>query len=395
MKNRVVRIISVFLFLMGFSGTMLSAQTQDPSQTPQCKKISAPYKKAKAAYEAKARKYWGLIEKKKKVRRSKRRNKQAISNKDYVLHYPPVYKGPKKPKCLIKKRTGKRISRVIGTVPQYLKAAWKHYKFKPKHVSEREFKTSYAKHALSVGLTAEQVVGVYALETGGLGPYSRQSGVFNVNRKCQRIKPKGRPISTALGYAQLLAANTSAVLTEQGETFAKNLEFKAVLNQGKRKKELLGKAALIRKMRKDIKIGIRNYKRRNNWREFVAFGKTRKGFAVHTLNLDADIGPMLQVYKLKKIVDVAKRKGHRTVSAAQLELMNLVGYGRGLEMMRPEAKGAPTPNFFSRGGYERNPVAKKTTAAGLLKILGERIAIHKKKCGSVEFLDVFNTVGKK
>lgn len=395
MNNSIVRFISVFLFVAGLTGASIAVDAKDLSQTPQCKKVSAPYKKARGSYESKAKRYWYLIEKKKKLRRAKRRNNQVITKKDYVLHYPPVYKGPKKPKCLIKKGTTKRIKRIIGTVPQYLKAAWKHYKFKPKHVSEREFKTAYAKHALSVGLTAEQVVGVYALETGGLGPYSRQSGVFNVNRKCQRITPKGRPISTALGYAQLLAANTSAVLTEQGETFAKMLEFKAVLQQGERKKELLGKAALLRKMRKDVKIGIRKYKNRNNWREFVAFGKTKKGFAVHTLNLDADIGPMLQVYKLKKIVDVATRKGHKNISAAQLELMNLVGYGRGLEMMRPEAKGAPTSNFFSRGGYERNPVARNNTAAGLLKKLGTIISKQKKKCGSVEFLDVFQKVGKK
>ncbi len=309
---------------------------------------------------------------------------------DYVLTYPPSYKGPSKPKCLKKKSTGGRKSRPsIGLVSDYLAAARKIYNFVPRRVSEKSYKLSYATEALTLGLTEEQVVGVYALETGGLGPHDRQSGIFNVTQDCKPRKPKGRPASTALGYAQLLAANTAAVVNENGETFTKAIEFKAVLSKGERKKDLLRKAAILRRMIKDIRVGIRKYKNRNNWREYVAFGKTQRGFAIHTLNLDADIGPKIQVKKLKKIITVASRKGHKSISAAQLELMNLVGYGRGLEMMRTAARKAPTANFFSRGGYSRNPVAKNLTASGLLKKLAVIIDKKRKKCGSVEFSKAF------
>ena len=66
-----------------------------------------------------------------------------------------------------------------------------------------------AREALKVGLTKEQVVRVYALETGGLGTYDMQSGFNPVTRT-------GKPISSALGYAQLLHANSTSELVRHG-----------------------------------------------------------------------------------------------------------------------------------------------------------------------------------
>ena len=358
-----------------------------------CQRQVKKYQAAYGPYSAKANAYWALIKKKKKIRGQKKRKKQRITKNDYVLSHPPVYKGPRKPKCIDdtkKKKARKR--KEIGLVSDFLAAAKREYSFIPRTVSEKQFKYIYANEAVSLGLTSEQVVGVYALETGGLGPYNRQSGIFNVTQNCKIIKPRGNPASTALGYSQLLAANTSAVLNENGESFAKILEFNALLTKDPRKSELQQKAKMLRKMVRDIRTGIAKYKNRNNWREYVAFAKTSKGFAIHALNLDADVGPRLQIHKLKKIVDVAKRKGFENVSAAQLELMNLVGYGRGLEMMRPVAKLVPTANFFSRGGYQRNPVAKNLTSNQLLGKLARIIKAKRKKCGSIEFLNAFKEV---
>ena len=86
----------------------------------------------------------------------------------------------------------------------------------PKRATEREFKRSYADEALKVGLSKDQVVRVYALETGGLGTYDMQSGINPVTKQ-------GRPISSALGYAQLLHANSTGELVKHGEAFAKRL----------------------------------------------------------------------------------------------------------------------------------------------------------------------------
>ena len=51
---------------------------------------------------------------------------------------------------------------------------------------------------------------IYALETGGQGTYDMQSG-FNP------ITKQGKPISSALGYAQLLHANSTSELVKHGE----------------------------------------------------------------------------------------------------------------------------------------------------------------------------------
>ncbi len=362
-----------------------------------CDRIAAPYKAAYAKFRSRANTYWSGVSKKRSGRRAKKKKGLAITRKDYVLTHPPEYKGPQKPQCLIalEKKKPRKKRRDLPVVADYLSALKREYGFTPPIVSERRFKEIYARESLTLGLTADQVIGVYALETGGIGPYSRLSGIFPVDYKCRKIKPRGRAASTALGYAQLLAANSNAVLKSHGVAFAKRLEFKALMADGPRARELRTKAKLLRRVRSDIASGITRYSNRNNWREFIAFGKTSKGFAAHALNLDPDIGPMMQVQKLKKIVKVANRKGFARVSAAELELMNLVGYGRGLEMMTRVARGVPTSNFFSRRGYNRNPVSKNLTAEGLLKKIGRIIVKRRKNCGAIEFEEVFREAQRK
>ena len=395
-------------------GVPLAASTKKPANKPwdalppevvavddplipqtKCDRISAPYKKAFAKFSAKANSYWSRVKAKRSSRRAKKR-KGRIVRADYVLSHPPVYKGPKKPKCLIafekRKKGPARKRKELAVVADYLKALKKHYGYTPPVVSEKTFKQIYARESLALGLTADQVVGVYALETGGIGPYYRLSGIFPVDYQCRKIKPRGRAASTALGYSQLLAANSNAVLKSHGIAFAKRMEFQALMEPAPRAKELRAKAKLLRRIRGDIATGILRYSKRNNWREFIAFGKTSRGYAAHAMNLDPDIGPMMQVQKLKKIVEVAERKGFKPVTAAELELMNLVGYGRGLEMMTRVGRSVPTSNFFNRKGYYRNPVSKNLTAQGLLDKIGTIIIKRRKNCGAIEFEQVFRDV---
>ncbi len=361
-----------------------------------CKSIAQPYREAISAHNQAVNAYWSKVSSKRSARSRKRKQGQALVRNDYVTTFPPSYDGPKQPKCLseiarLKRGPTKRAPSTIGRVSDFKAAAKSLYGFTPRAPrNEQEFKRVYAREALALGLTQNQVVGVYALETGGIGPYNRQSGIFPIDYKCRKLpKPKGRPASTAIGYSQLLSANSSAVIAENGEAFARRLEFEAVQAQGDRKAELMEKARVIRQMRRDIKRGIARYRNRNNWREFVAFGKTKRGYAVHALNLDVDVGPMMQVNKLRKIVDVSEKRGFKNISGPELELMNLAGYGRGLEMMTPVAGDIPTSNFFSRAGYYRNPVVKDRSADELLAKLGEIIEKRKKNCGAREFIRVF------
>jgi hypothetical protein len=108
----------------------------------------------------------------------------------------------------------------------------------------------------------------------------------------------------------------------------------------------------------------------NAWSEHEKIANTPQGLAVHALNLDIDVGPLLQTQKLMDSVVFARRKGYKApLSAAELEMMNLTGDGNGFDMvLMPPAmrEQVPTSNFFQRGGYERNPVASRNNVVAKL-----------------------------
>jgi hypothetical protein len=98
--------------------------------------------------------------------------------------------------------------------------------------------------------------------------------------------------------------------------------------------------------------------------------RTQKGLAIHALNLDADFGPLLQTQKLLDSVIFARKKGFATtLSAAELEMMNLTGDGNGFDMVTmPQdlRDKVPTANFFQPHGYADNPVAQRNNVVSAL-----------------------------
>jgi hypothetical protein len=108
----------------------------------------------------------------------------------------------------------------------------------------------------------------------------------------------------------------------------------------------------------------------DDWNQHELLGGTRKGLGVHALNLDLDVGPLLQTQKLLDSVVFARRKGlSRTLSAAELEMMNLTGDGNGFDMITIPLgwrDQVPTSNFFQRHGYNENPVAQRNNVVGKL-----------------------------
>jgi hypothetical protein len=54
----------------------------------------------------------------------------------------------------------------------------------------------------------------------------------------------------------------------------------------------------------------------------------------------------------------------------------------------------PTSNFFSEGGYARNPIVQNRTAAELLSALESRMEVHLKKAGSIEFAKIFDEIAR-
>ncbi len=348
---------------------------------------------AQITHSASVDAYWDDVERKRKIRRRVRKNSGwNFASRHYVTHGVPRYKGPSlnrglllrwrtfrdkdKPKRPIKQST-------IPNVKAYLSYARRYYNFVPERIPEIEFKRRYASEALKNGLSGDQVVRIYALETGGYGTADMQAGIHP-------ITGKGRPISSALGYAQLLAANTINMVERYGSRFVKRLEeLKTRATDPQRRARLAQKI-------KSLKVMIRTARSiPATWSRQVKLSRSSRGQGLHPLNIDGDIGPWLQVTKLVELKKMAARRGRKNLSGAEIELMNLAGPATGLEMMMPVARNMPTTNFFARRGYYRNTIVRNKTAQQLLVALDQRMQSNIKKPGAVEFAAVFRDLERR
>jgi hypothetical protein len=352
--------------------------------TPAQRKLYDAYRAARGAFDRQHQAYWRAADSKRDARKAKHAAGRAYTADDYILQQPPKYAGPELPADIARIVTQvvpPKQEEPLPSVGDFLASAKSQYGFVPTPTTEQDFKRKYAREALAVGLTKEQVVRIYALETGGQGTYYMQSGINPLTKQ-------GRPISSALGYAQLLHANSVGELVKHGEGFARRLVAMAAApgTPPQRAQALTDKAAILRRMIRAARSVP------EDWGEHVKFGGTPKGLGIHALNLDADVGPWLQVLKLKGLKDDAERAGRPNLPGVEIELMNLAGPRTGLEMMTPLGRTMPTANFFSQGGYYRNPVVRDKTAAELLIALGQRMDANVKKPGAVEFAQIFDEV---
>ena len=303
---------------------------------------------------------------------------------DFVMQHPPRYAGPSLRTDIAKMMAElepPKPDTEIATLADMLAAARQHYKFAPSLVAEREFKRRYAVEALALGLTKEQVVRIYAFETGGRGTFDMQAGINPDTRA-------GKVISTAMGYAQLLAANSIDELVRYGDGFISRLSMLAARRDAppERARELTAKIDAVRAM---LQVG-RSVPR--EWSRHVELARSSPGYGIHVLNLDADIGPWLQVLKLKGIKELAEQHGRTQLSPAELEIMNLAGPRTGLEMMEPVGSAAPTANFFAQGAYYRNTIVREKTAGELLAAIDGRMNESALRPGAAEFAAVFDEV---
>jgi hypothetical protein len=355
--------------------------------TPEQLQIYEQYRKARSTFDRQHQAYWRAVDAKREARKARRMLGQAYTAEDYITEQPPKYRGPELPPDIAKIVTEVRPpdpERPLPNVADFLESAKAEFGFVPTPTTEHEFKRRYAKEALAVGLSKDQVVRIYALETGGQGTYDMQSGINPITKQ-------GKPISSALGYAQLLHANSTSEFVKYGEMWAKRLLAMAAVpgTPSERATALRTKAATLRRMLRAARSVP------NEWSSHVAFGGTAKGQAIHTLNLDADVGPWLQVLKLRGLKDDAEKAGRTQLAGAEIELMNLAGPRTGLEMLTPVGQTMPTSNFFSQAAYYRNTIVREKTAIELLRALEGRMEVNIKKPGAVEFAQIFEEVGRK
>jgi hypothetical protein len=342
------------------------------------------YIHARRAYEDEASAYWQSVVDKRRGRNAKRRNNETIVLDDYVLTQPPNYTGPPRPPGYVPpRRDPTQPALPIPSIGDFLKAAAEHYNFAPERPkTDTEFKQAYAKVATAAGLTRDQAVRIYAFETGGNGTYDGQAGIVG-NRK------DARPISPAMGYNQLLSTNTVSLLAEHGDKFVAALEKSAEALSEPDRKARERKVATLKKMIAFSRTVP------NAWSEHDKLAKTTQGgMGIHAAVLDRDIGPLLQTQKLLDSVVFAKMKGTiRPLTAAELELMNFTGDGNGYDLVTMPLEmrdKVPTSNFFQRGGYERNPIARRTgTVAALFNAIETKMDNASQSQGAKELAEAF------
>jgi hypothetical protein len=363
MQRQLLRICVMGLLAAWLPGAAGPARAQNPAPSSTAADYQAKlarYSQARSAYDEEASAYWDAVVEKRRARNAKRRNNEAVGLDDYVLTQPPVYAGPPRP--LNPQGATPEPSEPpkppLPVLADFLKNAAEQFGFVPdRPSSELEFKKAYAQVAAAAGLTRDQIVGVYAFETGGNGTYDMQAGV-------SPTRPQA--ISPAVGYNQLLSTVSVALLAEHGGRLL------GVLRQQAKAQSGGGKAAMERKIEAIKRMVAFARSVPNNWNEFDRIAKTTpQGIGMHAVLLDRDLGPQLQVQKLLNSVRFARGKHYAApLSAAELELMNLTGDGNGLDMVMMPADlraRVPTANFFQQSGYERNPVARRTgVVAGLL-----------------------------
>ena len=345
------------------------------------RKKLAEYHKAWDAYEKIAGPYWRAVTDKRSRRRTKVANNMQITAADYVMTQPPVYTGPEKPEDPLAP-TKKRGD--IPDVEDFLANAKAEFDFVPEApADEITYKRAYAAVASAKGLNKEECVKIYGFESGGDGKYDIQAG--------REYDMKARVISTALGYNQLLTTNTVGLLAEDGDDFIAELAKRMEGAESERTAALADKIAKLKKMIAFARTVP------NDWNAHGRLAGTPKGIGTHALNLDVEIGPLLQTRKLTTSVDFAKRKGYgKPLTAAELEMMNLTGDGNGYDMVTmPKAlrEKVPTTNFFQRGGYERNPVAaRNNTVAKLIAATDAKMVQEAKLQGAKDMAASFDAV---
>ena len=353
----------------------LAQQPELAAAMAQYRRALEEYNRAWQSYTAASSAYWNLISEKRQLRNAKRARGEPVSISDYMLAHPPIYTGPPKPRNPLKPEVPQpRI--YVPVVADFVAAARQEFKFIPRFPqSETEFKRTYAKVALAAGLTRDQIVRIYGFEATGNGNYDIEAGL--------EYNKHGRAITTALGYNQLLATNSVEIVAEKGDEFIKQLASKSAITAGAESWSHDGKIDALRRMVAFARSVP------DAWGQHEILANTPKGLAVHALNLDLDVGPMLQTQKLLDSIVFARRKGFsRTLTAAELEMMNLTGDGNGFDMVTMPVSWrdqVPTANFFRPSGYADNPVAQRNNVvAKLIAATDARMDEEIKKPGARE-----------
>lgn len=300
------------------------------------KVAEACYRQAQEHHEKELSSFWSSVEKAKAEGRD-------------VKQFPPGYDGPEKPAGFepIKPLTVKQLPTVNEMVEQsrglnrYAAGDDSKPDFKLREVPEAEFKKAYARETLkvgeSIGLAPEAVkkvvMDIYAFECGGKATHDMLSGVpmgltrpdndgTTINYDQRRaIHPK----SSAVGYNQIIMSTNLTFADNEAPAVANRL--RELAKDSPRKTEIEDKAKLYEDMQKVLHrelstMANQNKSSQNKYLDndgnfkynlYADFAKSRSNTslgitgrqlstALHALNLDGDIGPVIQSRQLAQVV---------------------------------------------------------------------------------------------
>lgn len=275
----------------------------------------------------------------------------------YVSEFPPVYDGPARPAGTREKQEPKTLPHVNDMLARnrdlmrIITGDTSRPDYNIHQVSEDQFKQSYAREALSIGLqnglsqdqTRNIVHRIFAFESGGQGTREMLSGVPKEllrddnpgETTIQEQRRNTRPASTAIGYTQMLQFNTVRHFDTNASIMSQRLRQMAT-ESPERASDLNQKADLVNEIHQSLRRNLlafaeanrngppeqrKQYLKANGEptsdcmyefaRSDVALpGSTVTGrqfaSALHAFHMDGDLGPILQSMELRHLVQYAR-----------------------------------------------------------------------------------------
>jgi hypothetical protein len=293
----------------------------------------------------------------------------AKKNQHFVMEFPPIYNGPAKPK--VPGHAPDVTPNSVPTIRQMLDDS-KHLnqfaggdknqpEFELRQVGEKEFKQRYADEALRMGRqygldkdgVRDVVRSIYAFEDGGWGSHETLSSM--PQSLVRDDKPAGETsqtdrldyhvdgagASSALGYNQLLTATTMQKIEFQSQPIADRLN-QLALKDPARADKLHQKAAMVTALSGGIERELKSmadaekskkpedqkdyldkdgkytdllYRDFLKSKEPTAAGMSRQDMAraIQALNLDGDVGPIIQAQELGNLFKSADTLGYKSL----------------------------------------------------------------------------------
>jgi hypothetical protein len=239
--------------------------------------------------------------------------------------------------------------------------------FKVERTDEGDFKARYVSEALRVGrqvgfdtsTTKDLVRRIYAFEAGGWGTADTLSGMREsmMSPESQHQRETLTPASSAVGYNQVIRPTTLHILHRASEKISDRLEQLAEhAPSEERRQALQEKATLVRgvttamdKAAAGLPDAPKLYDNNGapTWKLYaklvstdsvVGAGLTGRQMsnAIHALNLDKDIGPLIQAENLRMLMEFAQQNNIRTM--LQDRVKTIKTRGKEFDALDPEQK---------------------------------------------------------